>query len=157
MNIQELQFIVRENLPVTIVILNNSSLGMIRHFQEIYFCSNYYQTMREGGYTVPDFEKIAAAYGIAYHRVETLHDITEYPWVFHSPQMVEIDLPCVTYAYPKLAYGKPCQNQDPPLDHKLYQELMEMNRQQRKIGGVNRDYGAYEPPFVQSSERGWAA
>ena len=55
MNIQELQFIAREKLPIKVVVLNNSALGMIRHFQEMYFDDRYVQTLPEGGYTSPDF------------------------------------------------------------------------------------------------------
>ena len=35
MNIQELQFIVREKIPIKILVINNNALGMIRHFQDI--------------------------------------------------------------------------------------------------------------------------
>lgn len=49
MNIQEFQFLVREQLPVKIIVLNNIALGMIRHFQEMYFGSNYYHTVPGGG------------------------------------------------------------------------------------------------------------
>ena len=34
MNLQELQFIARENIPVKVVVFNNNSLGMVREFQE---------------------------------------------------------------------------------------------------------------------------
>lgn len=37
MNMQELQFIVREKLPITIIIVNNHALGMIRHFRKCIF------------------------------------------------------------------------------------------------------------------------
>lgn len=126
MNIQELQFVAREKLPVLIVILNNSALGMIRHFQEMYFQSNYYQTMKEGGYTVPDFEKIAYAYGLDYYRIETDRDMERYEPDFDKPQIVEILLPEPTYVFPKLEFGKPNQDQEPLLDRGLYQELMEL-------------------------------
>ncbi|MBB6625571.1 thiamine pyrophosphate-binding protein, partial [Clostridium gasigenes] len=45
MNIQELQTIVRDKLPIKIIVMNNHVLGMIRHFQELYFDSNYYGTI----------------------------------------------------------------------------------------------------------------
>lgn len=61
-NIQELQTIVRNNLPIKIVIMNNHSLGMIRQFQDSYFNSCYQSTV--WGYNSPDFSKIAEAYGI---------------------------------------------------------------------------------------------
>ena len=41
MNIQELQWIVRENIPIKIVVMNNKCLGMIRLVQEDYIESRY--------------------------------------------------------------------------------------------------------------------
>jgi len=61
-NIQELQTIRRNNLPVKIVILNNHCLGMIRQFQDSYFDSCYQSTVC--GYNAPAFTKVALAYGI---------------------------------------------------------------------------------------------
>lgn len=132
MNIQELQFIVREKLPILIVILNNSSLGMIRHFQEMYFQSNYYQTMGSGGYTVPDFAKIAQAYGIEYYRIDDDKDIEKWEWSMKGPEIIEVCLENNTYVFPKLEYGRPNQDQEPLLDRKLYDELM-------KLGETRRD------------------
>ena len=54
MNIQELAFIRRERLPIKVFVFNNYALGMIRHFQEMYFESNYVQTVKGMGYDTPD-------------------------------------------------------------------------------------------------------
>ncbi len=126
MNIQELQFLARERLPILIVILNNCALGMIRHFQEMYFDSNYAQTMEEGGYTVPEFGKIAWGYGLDYHKISTDEDMEAYEPCLDRPQVVEICLENPTYVFPKLEFGKPNQDQEPLLDRKLYQELMDL-------------------------------
>ena len=37
MNIQELEWVKRENLPVKMLVMNNEALGMIRHLQRDYF------------------------------------------------------------------------------------------------------------------------
>lgn len=126
MNIQELQFVSRENIPVTIVILNNKALGMIRHFQEMYFDSNYYQTVVSGGYDTPDFEKIAGAYGLKYTRVETVEDVSKVDWQAKFPQIVEAMINEKTYVFPKLEFGKPNQDQEPLIDRELYARLMEL-------------------------------
>ncbi len=62
-NIQELQTVVRNKLPIKIVILNNRCHGMVRQFQESYFGGRYQSTL--WGYDAPDFERIAVGYGIA--------------------------------------------------------------------------------------------
>lgn len=124
MNLQELQFIARERLPIQIIILNNYALGMIRHFQEMYFNSQFAQTVEEGGYKVPSFEKLAWAYGIEYKKVYDKEDITPEIFDWTSPCIIEVQMDEPTYVYPKLEYGKPNQDQEPLLDRKLYEELM---------------------------------
>jgi acetolactate synthase-1/2/3 large subunit len=60
MNIQELATAVNNKLPVKIVILNNSYLGMVRQWQELFYGKRYSQTDLTGS---PDFVKLAEAYG----------------------------------------------------------------------------------------------
>ncbi len=63
-NIQDLQTIRNYNLPIKIFILNNNCYGIIKQFQEVYFGARYEATVRETGYSAPNFIKIAHAYGI---------------------------------------------------------------------------------------------
>ncbi len=126
MNMQELQFVVRDNLPITIVIFNNQSLGMIRHFQEMYFQGNYVQTTKSSGYSVPDFLKLANAYGLDYHCVTNEKDLEQIQYGCDYPQMIEVRLPEQTYVYPKLEYGQPNQDQEPRIDREIYNYLMSL-------------------------------
>lgn len=128
MNIQELQFAVREKLPIKIIVLNNYALGMIRHFQEMYFDKIYYQTNSSGGFTSPDFSKIAEAYGLQQMVIETVEDIEKCREILNneSPALIEIRIHENTYTLPKLEYGKPNQDQQPLLDRKLYEQLMDL-------------------------------
>ncbi len=61
MNIQELATAVINKLPVKVAILNNRYLGMVRQWQELFFNERYSHTKLDD--TVPDFVKIAEAYG----------------------------------------------------------------------------------------------
>ena len=61
MNVQELGTIVHYGLPVKVVILNNSYLGMIRQWQELFYGRRYSQSDMT---RAPDFVKLAEAYGI---------------------------------------------------------------------------------------------
>ncbi len=125
MNVQELQFIAREGLPIKIILLNNASLGMIRHFQEMYFDSNFTQTQQEGGYTVPDFRAVAAAYRIPYCKVTDVERLLDAEALLRNPHpaFLEIALENRTYVFPKLAVGKLNQDQEPQLDRELYTYL----------------------------------
>lgn len=60
MTLQELGTIAQENLSVKIIILNNSYLGMVRQWQELFFEKRYSFVDMES----PDFVKLADAYGI---------------------------------------------------------------------------------------------
>ena len=124
MNLQELQTLVREQLPVKIIVFNNSALGMIRHFQEMYFGGSYCQTVPEGGYTVPDFGKIAGAYGLDYVRIESEADIRGDIFSGSRPCLIEIAIHGDTYVFPKLEFGKPNQDQEPRMDRALFDRLM---------------------------------
>jgi len=66
MNIQELATAVCYNLPVKIVILNNSYLGMVRQWQELFYAKNYCSTCMEHG---PDYVTLAQAYGAEGFRI----------------------------------------------------------------------------------------
>ncbi len=59
MNIQELITVVENKLPVKIAILNNSFLGMVRQWQQLFYERRYSFTPL----AAPDFVKLAEAYG----------------------------------------------------------------------------------------------
>ena len=122
MNLQELQFVVRENLPIKIVLLNNRALGMIHHFQEMYFDGNFAQTDGRKGFTVPDFIEIAKAYGIRSYRYSDEMDMVEI-LSDREPAFIEVTLPESTYVFPKLSVNEPIHMQEPPLDEKLVAEV----------------------------------
>ncbi|MBI5416765.1 biosynthetic-type acetolactate synthase large subunit [Candidatus Poribacteria bacterium] len=61
MNIQELATAVQYNLPVKIIILNNSYLGMVRQWQQLFYEKRYSETNLSPGN--PDFVAIAKGYG----------------------------------------------------------------------------------------------
>jgi len=126
MNIQELQFIRRENLPIKVIVINNYALGMIRHFQEKNFNANYVQTTNDSGYTAPDFSKIAAAYELDYYRVERIEDVENIDFCSTEPALIEICVPINTYLVPNFGYKGPLHDQDPPINRELYDYIMSL-------------------------------
>lgn len=87
MNIQELQAIAQHRLPIKIVVFNNQSLGMIQEMQHKYMGNRYVGTKQ--GYSCPDLQKIASAYGICYIKYDSnWHDIMSCT----GPVLVEIAL-----------------------------------------------------------------
>ena len=124
MNIQELQTIVREKIPIKIIVMNNKALGMIRHFQEMYFESNYYGTIE--GYSAPNFMKISEAYGIKSLKISDESQVDELKVKLNDDEsyFIEINLENITYVIPKLGMGRPIEDQEPLLSRKELKENM---------------------------------
>lgn len=97
MNIQELLTVKKYDLPIEIIILNNSGYGIIKQFQDSYFNSKYIATSKSDVFgDEVDFVKIAEAYG-----VKTLQDIP---------------IPETQKIYPKLEFGNSLENMTPYID-----------------------------------------
>lgn len=76
MNIQELQTIVHNNLPVKIFIFNNKGYSSIRETQKAYF-KGYAGADFSSGVSMPDFIKVAQAYGIKTSKIENQKKLNE--------------------------------------------------------------------------------
>ncbi len=75
MSMMELATIMQHHIPVKIIVLKNNYLGMVREFQHYTYKDSYSVVdIREG---TPDLEKLAAAYGIAFIRVENMSHAQE--------------------------------------------------------------------------------
>ena len=61
-----------------------------------------------------------------YLSYEKIEDFTDQFMAIKGPVIVEIKLHGETYVFPKLEFGKPNQDQEPLIDRKLFQELMEL-------------------------------
>ena len=73
MNIQELATAVIEKIPVKIMILNNSCLGMVRQWQELFYKKRYSYT--KFCVDSPDFVKLAESYGAVGMRITKKKDV----------------------------------------------------------------------------------
>jgi acetolactate synthase I/II/III large subunit len=71
MTIQELGTILQYKVPVKIIILNNSFLGMVRQWQDMFFKKRYASTPLVN----PDFVKVAAGYNIPGKKVSQREDL----------------------------------------------------------------------------------
>lgn len=66
MNLQELQTLIGYNIPLKIVIFNNEGYLFIKHTQKMLFNGRYTGVNENTGMSLPDFSKIAFAFGIKY-------------------------------------------------------------------------------------------
>ncbi|MCK4696956.1 MAG: acetolactate synthase large subunit, partial [Dehalococcoidia bacterium] len=104
MTIQELGTIAQENLAVKIAILNNSFLGMVRQWQELFYQRRYVATPLSG----PDFVKVAEAYGIAAERVTDRLMVTsaiERAMAHQGPFLIDFQIEPEENVYPMVPPG----------------------------------------------------
>lgn len=113
MNIQELETLKRDNLPVNVIVLNNYCLGMLRRLQENMFDKRYCVSVN--GYSVPDYEQVAKAYGIKYFAVKTPEDYQRAGKFLSDkePTFIEVFLPQEMINYPEP--GETLEKQKPLL------------------------------------------
>jgi acetolactate synthase-1/2/3 large subunit len=70
---QELGTSVTENIPVIVIILNNSMLGMVAQWQRLFYKGKY-AAVKLG--SIPDFAKLAQAYGAEGVRVGSMNEFS---------------------------------------------------------------------------------
>ena len=75
MNLQELQTISGNNLPVQIFILNNKGYHSIRQTQRSFFSDNIVGCGTDSGLTFPSFEKVAIAFDFPYYKIKNHNDL----------------------------------------------------------------------------------
>jgi len=108
MCIQELSTAKQFRLPIKILCLNNRYLGMVRQWQEMFYGSRYSESYMD---SLPDFVKLAEAYGHIGIRVEKPEDVEaalKKAFVDHKDECVFIDFLTDQKAnvFPMVAAGK---------------------------------------------------
>lgn len=106
MNIQELETVKRENLPIKMIILNNRVLGKISETQHFNHGDRFAATAESGGYTVPNFQKISEAYGIKAATLSSYEELDNYKEWFedNEPCLLDISLPEDSLLTPKIKF-----------------------------------------------------
>lgn len=75
MNIQELSTCLQYNLPVKIININNQALGMVKQWQDMQYSGRHSSSKYED--SLPDFVKLAEAYGHVGMKVTRMEDLDE--------------------------------------------------------------------------------
>lgn len=89
-NIQELQTIVQNNLPIKIIVLNNNGYLSIKNTQKKYFEGRLSGTDKTSGISFPECSKIANAYGMKYFKISKPEDLESI-----LPQVVYYESCCI--------------------------------------------------------------
>lgn len=104
MNLQELATISNNNLPIKMIIFNNSTLGMVRQWQELFFNERYSHTLIKN----PDFIKIAEAYGIKALKVTDKNDVDKAikeALNYNGPMLLDFVIPQDENVFPMVPEG----------------------------------------------------
>ena len=107
MTMQEISTAVQYNLPIKIFILNNQYMGMVRQWQELLHEKNYSESYSAA---LPDFVKLAEAYGCVGIRAKSPNDLDE-----KIQEMIGVDRPVIfdchvdqdENCFPMIPSGKP--------------------------------------------------
>lgn len=107
MNIQELTTVVHNKLDLTIALINNGYLGMVRQWQDIFYDKRYSQTLMEGN---PDFVKVAEAFGLKAMRATNDQEATaaiEQALKLKGPVLIDFVVDPDENVYPMVAPNHP--------------------------------------------------
>ncbi|WP_247009131.1 biosynthetic-type acetolactate synthase large subunit [Halorientalis litorea] len=105
MTSQELSVAVRENLDIVIVVLNNEAVGMVRQWQD-----GFYEGRRMASEYpwVPEFDKLAEAYGAKGFRLEdeeNVDDVIEQAREYDGPAVIDAIIDPAENVYPMVPSG----------------------------------------------------
>lgn len=106
MNCNELETVSKYHLPITTVIMNNHSLGMVRQWQGLFCEGRYSET--DANQSV-DIVKLAEAYGIKGYRVSThaqLKAVLDLIKKIDGPALIECEIHPDEGVYPIIPAGK---------------------------------------------------
>ena len=130
MNLQELQTIVTNKLPVKIILINNNGYHQIRLTQTNLFNKNFVGIGPESGdLSFPDFQKVSYAFGIPYQRCDSIDEMQKkIEWIVNENSYCMLEVVCSTTQIfePKSAvkklqdgslYSPPLEDLAPFLEH----------------------------------------
>lgn len=107
MNCNEMVTAVSQNLPMIIIIMNNSVLGMVRQWQKLFYEERYSSTTLN---RKTDFVKLAEAYGATAFRAytaEELQDCLSKAVDYNSPVLIDCVVDMDKKVFPMVAPGAP--------------------------------------------------
>ncbi|WP_122091030.1 biosynthetic-type acetolactate synthase large subunit [Halalkalicoccus subterraneus] len=105
MTCQELAVAVRENLDITVAVLNNAAVGMVRQWQDAFFEGRHSASQYPW---VPAFDKLAEAFGaqgFAVHEYDEVADTVEAAVAHDGPSVIDFHIDPGANVYPMVPSG----------------------------------------------------
>jgi len=107
MNVQELATINRYGIDVKILLFDNSALGLVRQWQELFFEGNYSEVHLDDN---PDFAGVARAFGVQARSIkepEEVNDALEWLLNTEGAAMLHVSIDSMENVWPLVPPGKP--------------------------------------------------
>ena len=139
MNIQELQTIIQHKLKIKIIIFNNDGYLMIKHTQKMLFKGSYNSVDSTNGIVLPDYMRVADAFGYEKFQIKNWTDFYIYFPKFMDvagPAICEIFMPPLQEFIPKVKgvvnldnsiFAPPIEEMSPLLPYNIIKEIMNTN------------------------------
>ena len=136
MNIQELQTIIQHKLKIKIVIFNNDGYLMIKHTQKMLFNGMYTSVDSNSGIVLPDYMKVADAFGYVKYQIKTWDEFYVYFPEFMNctnTAICEIFMPSKQDFIPKVKgittlnndiFAPPLEEMSPLLNYDVIKDVM---------------------------------
>ena len=105
MTLQELSVAVRENLDITVAVLNNEYIGMVRQWQDAFFEGRH---SASDYHWMPEFDKLAEAFGAAGFRIDDYDDVAETIEAaidYDGPSVIDVHIDPEANVYPMVPSG----------------------------------------------------
>ena len=139
MNIQELEVVKRDHLPIKIFILDNRGYSTVRNTQTNVFDKHYMGCSPESGLTVGCIKRVAEAYDIKTYEIcnhESMGDVIKEAFAYDGPVLVNVivdpDQPIIprqaNYKTPEgQMASRPLEDMKPLLDPEEIKEIMSVS------------------------------
>jgi acetolactate synthase-1/2/3 large subunit len=127
MTLYELASIKHHRIPITLILLNNSGYGMIQQTQDQWLGSKYYASSAEGGLSFPNYEHLAAAFGMEYYTASeqlAAASVLEKTIGSDVPVFCNFIIPRDARVIPQVKFGRPNEDMEPLLPRPMFEDAM---------------------------------
>jgi len=117
-NIQELQTVQTNKLPIKIIVVNNNGYLSIQGTQDQFLKGRHFGSAPDGGLEIPNFEKIVKAFGIQYDQASKYSNLSEKLESLTNadgPAVLEVHIKQGQWIYPRTGFRMGADGKFTPL------------------------------------------
>ncbi len=127
MTVQELSTIKHHNIPLKIILINNSGYSMIKQTQDQWLSSKYIASSNTGGLSFPNYKILADSFDLNYFEAKEIKDLqTSFKRLFNSKKggLLNMIISPDARVSPQVRFGRPNEDMEPLLPRKIFIENM---------------------------------